>query len=146
MLDDAPAPRRILVASSHTLFREGLRSLLRSNYGSRVEIVGSASSTAEVLAAMETHAPDLVIVDYDDHAISRKTLLEHFVEGHGKTRVVLLSLKEGGEVVVYDRRTLAATQMEDWLEGELQLPAAGRWPGFRTPSASAAAPAPREEA
>jgi cytochrome c oxidase subunit 2 len=38
------------------------------------------------------------------------------VEGEGRLRVVLLSLKEGGdEAIVYDRRTMAASQIDDWL-------------------------------
>jgi cytochrome c oxidase subunit 2 len=58
----------------------------------------------------------MVIVDYDDERLNRDEFLAHFVEGEKKLRVVLLSLQDGGEAIVYDRRTLAATQIDDWFD------------------------------
>ncbi len=75
-----------------------------------------AASTDEAVSALTTLAPDLVIVDYDDEVINREQFLARFVEGEAPMRLMLVSLKEGGEAVVYDRRTLAPTQVEDWLE------------------------------
>jgi DNA-binding NarL/FixJ family response regulator len=112
-------PRRVLLVSGHPLFNEGLRSLLQGRRATPVEVVGMAASTDEAVAALETLAPDLVILDYDDKAVNRKEFLARFVEGERPMRVVLVSLKEGGEVVAYDRRTLAPTQAEDWLEASI---------------------------
>ena len=112
-------PRRVLIVSSHPLFGEGLRQLLRERRATQVEVVGLAASTEEALAALETQAPDLVILNYDDKVVNRKEFLARFIEGGRPMRVVLVSLKEGGEVVVYDRRTLAPTQAEDWLEASM---------------------------
>ena len=82
------------------------------------EVVGMVSTIDEVLAALKKLNPDLVIVDYDDGRVNREEFLARFVEGEGRLRVVLLSLKEGGdEAIVYDRRTMAASQIEDWLQG-----------------------------
>ncbi|MEK7324468.1 MAG: hypothetical protein AAB217_04320 [Chloroflexota bacterium] len=112
----AVPPRRALIVSSHPLFSEGLRSLLKERRPARVEVVGMAASTDEAVSALTTLAPDLVIVDYDDEVINREQFLARFVEGEAPMRLMLVSLKEGGEAVVYDRRTLAPTQVEDWLE------------------------------
>ena len=80
-------------------------------------VVGMVSTIDEALNALTTLRPDLVIVDYDDNRVNRDEFLARFVEGEGRLRVVLLSLKEGGsEAIVYDRRTMAASQIEDWLE------------------------------
>lgn len=111
--------RRILIVSSHPLFGAGLSRLLRKRQSPRVQAIDMASNTDEAVTALMTLTPDLVIVDYDDEAVKRKEFLAHFVEGKEAMRVVLVSLKEGGEVVVYDRHTLAPTQMEDWLEAAL---------------------------
>lgn len=74
------------------------------------------SNIEDALEALRTLHPDLVIVDYDDDRVNREEFLARFVEGEGRLRVVLLSLKEGGdEAIVYDRRTMAASQIEDWL-------------------------------
>jgi cytochrome c oxidase subunit 2 len=66
--------------------------------------------------ALENLNPDLVIVDYDDKTLNRDEFLARFVEGEKKLRVVLLSLQGGEEALVYDRRTLAASQIDDWLK------------------------------
>ncbi len=112
-------PRRVLIVSSHPLFGEGLRKLLRERRAAQADDVGLAASTEEAVAALETQAPDLVILNYDDKVVNRQEFLARFVEGDRPMRVVLVSLKEGGEVVVYDRRTLAPTQVEDWLEASI---------------------------
>ena len=82
------------------------------------EVVGIVATINEALDALKNLKPDLVIVDYDDDRVNREEFLARFVEGEGRLRVVLFSLKEGGdEAIVYDRRTMAASQIEDWLEG-----------------------------
>ena len=49
-------------------------------------------------------------------SLNRDEFLARFVEGEKKLRVVLLSLQSAKEAIVYDRRTLAAPQIDDWLE------------------------------
>jgi cytochrome c oxidase subunit II len=109
-------PRRVLIASSHPLFGQGLRSLLRERQGSGVFVIGMVSNLEQALAALERLNPDLIIVDYDDEVLNRDEFLARFVEGERKLRVVLLSLHSGSEAIVYDRRTMAASQIDDWLE------------------------------
>ncbi len=109
-------PRRVLIASSHGLFGQGLRSLLKERQEAGVEVVGMVSNLKEALNALDRLQPDLIVVDYDDEALNREEFLARFVEGEKKLRVVLLSLQSAGEAVVYDRRTLAAAQIDDWLE------------------------------
>src|SRR5512144_263316 len=98
--------RRVLIASSHPLFGQGLRSLLKERQATGVEVVGMVSNLEQALAALEKLDPDLIIVDYDDEVLNRDEFLVRFVEGEKKLRVVLLSLHAAGEAIVYDRRTL----------------------------------------
>ncbi|HKZ69973.1 MAG TPA: cytochrome c oxidase subunit II [Anaerolineales bacterium] len=117
---------RVLIVSSHPLFGQGLRSLLKERRTAGVEVIGMAANTDEAAAALKTLAPDLVILDYDDEAVNREEFLAHFVEGETPMRVVLVSLKDSGQVVVYDRRAVAASQVEAWLSGlESHTPATG---------------------
>lgn len=110
-------PWRILIASSHPLFAKGLRSLLEERQEMDAVVVGLVATIDEALTALVSLHPDLVIVDYDDERVNRDEFLARFVEGAGRLRVVLLSLKEGGsEAIVYDRRTMAASQIDEWLE------------------------------
>jgi len=108
-------PQRILIASNHALFGQGLRSLLQQRKRV-VEVIGVVTSVEEAIAAIEEHNPDLIIVDYDDDLLNRDAFLARFVESEKKLRVVLLSLHDGEEALVYDRRTLIASQVDDWLE------------------------------
>ena len=108
--------RRVLIVSSHPLFGKGLRRLLEERGEADVRVVGMVSSVEEAVAALQNVNLDLVIVDYDDERVNRDEFLARFVESAGQLRVVLLSLKEGGsEAIVYDRRNLAAAQIDDWL-------------------------------
>jgi len=109
-------PRRVLIASSHALFGQGLRSLLEKQQQGNVEIVGLVSNLEEAIQALEKEEPDLVIVDYDDRSLNRDEFLAHFVEGEKKLRVVLLSLQGSDNALIYDRRTLAASQIDEWFE------------------------------
>lgn len=120
-MTDAPVlPRRVLIVSANPLFREGLRNVYAERWGALYEayIVGTPATMTDALLALETHAPDLVIVDYDDRMINRDEFLSRFVTGKiGNTpmQVMLVSLQESGQVVVYDRRTLTSAQAENWL-------------------------------
>jgi DNA-binding NarL/FixJ family response regulator len=110
--------RRVLIVSSHPLFGKGLQRLLQTRQSADVDVVGIASSVEDAMHALhQQDRPDLVVVDYDDGAVNREEFLARFMESEHQLRIVLLSLKEGGaEAVVYDRRTLAASQIDDWLD------------------------------
>jgi len=115
-LPGQPKNRRVIIASSHALFGQGLRSLLQERKHAGVEIVGIVTNLDETLLALEKLNPDLIIVDYDDEQLNREEFLARFVEGEKRLRVVLLSLQSAQEAIVYDRRTMAAAQIDDWLE------------------------------
>ena len=108
-------PRRVLIASVNPLFGKGLEKLLKEKWGRQVEIVGLMSSMAETISAMDEMEPDLVVLDYDDETINREEFLGHFMAGDRTMQVMLVSLKSSGAVVVYDRKSLSSSEVEDWL-------------------------------
>ena len=116
MTAPAPKKRRVLIASSHPLFGQGLRSLLQARQPNAAEVVGMVATLEQALEALDRLNPDLIIVDYDDERLNRDEFLARFVEGEKKLRVVLLSLQSSSDAIVYDRRTLAASQIDDWLD------------------------------
>jgi chemotaxis response regulator CheB len=110
-------PRRVLIVSSHPLFGQGLQRLLQARSETDVADVNIVTNVQDAMVAIQQFRPDLVVVDYDDEAVNRDEFLARYVEGERKLRVVLLSLKEGGsEAIVYDRRTMSASQIDDWLK------------------------------
>ena len=113
---DQVKPRRILIASRHTLFGQGLRSLFLERKQVNVEVVGIVSDLDEAMDALDQLNPDLIIVDYDDDMLNRDEFLARFVEGDQQLRVVLLSLQGDSNAIVYDRRSMAASQIDNWLD------------------------------
>ena len=72
-------PLRILIASSHPLFAQGINSLLAKRQEMDTDVVGIVSSIDEALEAIANLHPDLVIVDYDDDQVNREEFLARFV-------------------------------------------------------------------
>lgn len=117
-------PKKVLIASSHTLFGKGLQNLLEKRWGERIYVVGLVATTEEATAALQSLTPDMVIIDYDDESINLEEFLKIFVAVKEDVRVVALSLAEepeGGKAVVYDRHTMMAARIEEWME--LDFPA-----------------------
>jgi two-component system, NarL family, response regulator NreC len=52
---------RVVVADQHFLFRRGMRALLGDAAG--IEVIGEAACLDDVLGAVHTHAPDLLLLD-----------------------------------------------------------------------------------
>lgn len=125
--------RRVLIASANPLFARGLQKMVVDRWARRGAVVRIANSMEEAVASLDTWIPDLVIVDYDDFgrpgSIQRTAFLNHFIAGDRPMQVMLVSLRESGEVVVYDRRTLTPAQAEDWLD--LPWPAAPAFSGSK---------------
>ena len=115
MSETGKQTRRVLIVSANPLFREGLRKVYAERWAGKASVTGMPTNMAETLSMLETHQPDLVIVDYDDRTINREEFLNRFVAGEMPMQVVLVSLKESGQVVIYDRRRLTPAQAENWL-------------------------------
>lgn len=112
--------RRVLIASANPLFARALENMIHQHWKTRGVTVRMAESLEEALNTLDAWQPHLVIVDYDDvgrpGAISREAFLGYFISGRSAMQVMLVSLRESGEVVVYDRRTLTPAEAEDWLD------------------------------
>ncbi len=112
--------RRVLIASANPLFARALEKLIARRWEGRSIETRLSRNMEEINAALDHWQPDLVIVDYDDAGqpgnIQREAFLSRFFAGNQPMQVMLVSLRESGEVVVYDRRTLTPAQAEDWLD------------------------------
>ena len=106
---------RILIASANALFREGLFKVYAEQWsGQKVDVV-MAKTMGETLSLLESHRPDLVIVDHDDKTINRDEFLNRFVSDEMPMKVILVSLASSEPVVIYNRMQLTAAQAEGWL-------------------------------
>ena len=84
------SPIRILLADDHKIFRDGLRSLLEQE--ALVAVVGEAGNESEVLAQLEQHAIDVILMDID-MGVSNGIETTATVRGrYPQTHVLVLSM------------------------------------------------------
>lgn len=81
---------RVVLADDHTLFRAGLRVLLRKV--ADVEIVGEAADGAEALALVERLAPDVLVIDLDMAGTDGLAATRALAERHSPVRVLVLTM------------------------------------------------------
>lgn len=123
---------RVLIADDHTLFRKGLRSLLRHE---GMEIVGEARSGLEALDLTRAHRPDVVLMDLSMPELDGLKATRAISAEMPEVKVVVLTaseedsdlfeaLKSGAQG--YLSKDLEADQffklLERVVQGELALP------------------------
>src|ERR687890_471807 len=72
---------RVLVVDDHTMFREGLASMLASSYGDEVEIVGKTNLGEDAVALAHENNPDVLIMQVDKTLKQAKDTLKQIREG-----------------------------------------------------------------
>jgi two-component system, NarL family, response regulator NreC len=81
---------RVLLTDDHTLFRQGIRTLLAAE--SDIEVAGEAVNAAEAVALAHEIRPDLVLMDIGMQGMSSFEATRQIRKDHPETRVVFLSM------------------------------------------------------
>jgi len=81
---------RILLADDHTLFRQGIRTLLSSE--TDMEVVGEASNGGEAMERAFELKPDLVLMDIGMPGLSSFESTRQIRKNRPETKVVLLTM------------------------------------------------------
>ena len=83
---------RVHLADDHTMFREGLESILASR-GGGIEVVGQSSSGGEdALALIEENKPDVVIAQIDEDLDTAREILSRIRSSSPDSRIVVLTM------------------------------------------------------
>ena len=89
---------KILLADDHTMFREGLASMLASSYGDEVEVVGRTNIGEAAVALAREKEPDVIIMQVDRTLKKAKDTLEQMREGSSSSspppKVIILTMFE----------------------------------------------------
>src|SRR5215204_173471 len=84
---------RVHLADDHTMFREGLESILASRRGGGIEVVGQSSSEGEdAVALIEEHKPDVVIAQIDADVNTAREVLLRIRSSSPDSRIVVLTM------------------------------------------------------
>ena len=86
---------RLIIVDNHTLFRQGLVSLLQSEPG--FEVTGEASSGEEALHVVPELRPDVVLMDVKMPGIGGVEATRRLMESNPDTRVLMLTVSEEEE-------------------------------------------------
>src|SRR5579872_3969326 len=81
---------RILLTDDHTLFRQGIRTLLASE--NDMEVIGEAGNAAEAVHLARESRPDLVLMDIGMAGMSSFEATRQIRKERPETRVVFLSM------------------------------------------------------
>src|SRR5215207_6196696 len=82
---------RVHLADDHTMFREGLESVLTARGG--VEVVGRSSTGGEdIVALVEEKKPDVVITQIDTDLNTAKDVLSRIRSSSPDSRIVVLTM------------------------------------------------------
>src|SRR5918992_5695317 len=82
---------RAILVDDHTMFREGLVSILSSR-GGGIEVLGHSSSCEEALALLRENKPDVVITQIDMELHMAKEVLRRMREASPDSRIVVLTI------------------------------------------------------
>ena len=85
---------RLLLVDDHAVVREGLRSLLGND--SRFDIVGEAVDGLTAMAAAETLAPDVVVLDVSLPGMNGAQLTRRLKESRPEVKTLALTVHEEG--------------------------------------------------
>ena len=86
---------RILIVDDHPVVRAGLTSMLGAQPG--LEVVGSASSGEEALAMLESHTPDVLLLDLRMPGMNGIDTLLAMKRSGARARVIVLTSYETDE-------------------------------------------------
>ncbi len=89
--------KRILIVEDHTLLRAGIRSLLLQD--STLEIVGEADNGRDAVRAMESAAPDLVLMDISMPGMNGIEAIIDIKRRYPKTLVLVLTAHKADEYI-----------------------------------------------
>jgi DNA-binding NarL/FixJ family response regulator len=88
---------RVLVVDDQELVRAGLRGILRSEFG--FDVVGECSNGGEVIAAVETLTPDVVLMDVRMPLVDGVQATEELRRRDGSPPVLALTTFDDDEVL-----------------------------------------------
>jgi DNA-binding NarL/FixJ family response regulator len=82
---------RVHLADDHTMFREGLASILTSP-GNSIEVVGQTSTGTEAIPLIEENKPDVVITQVDIQLRQAREILSGVHAASPNSRIVVLTM------------------------------------------------------
>jgi DNA-binding NarL/FixJ family response regulator len=88
-------PVRILIVDDHTLFRDGLRAILKAV--SDFEIVGEAATGEEAIDKVSTLKPDIILMDIQMPDMNGVEATNKILKEHPEMGIIILTMLEDND-------------------------------------------------
>jgi two-component system response regulator NreC len=88
---------RVLLCDDHTLFREGIKAILKDELS--IEIVGETENGRQAVAQARQLHPDIVLMDIAMPDLSGFEATHRILQANPKTKVLILTMYEEEEVI-----------------------------------------------
>jgi two-component system response regulator NreC len=88
---------RVLLCDDHTLFREGIKAILKDELS--IEIVGEADNGRQAVAQARQLQPDIVLMDIAMPDLSGVEATHRILRANRKTKILILTMYEEEEVI-----------------------------------------------
>jgi DNA-binding NarL/FixJ family response regulator len=121
---------RAILIDDHTMFREGLVSILSSRLGD-IEVLGHSPTGEEALALLQENSPDVVITQIDADLHVAKEVLRRIREASPDSRIVVLTIFDNLRYVqalsklgidAYIHKTSSAQELVATIEALMREP------------------------
>jgi DNA-binding NarL/FixJ family response regulator len=90
--------KRIVIAEDHTILRQGLRALLKSN--ENLEVIGEAEDGLEAIRCVEKQKPDLLLLDLNMPRMDGISVIKEIKKRHPETKIIVLTMHMQEEYIL----------------------------------------------
>ena len=90
--------RKIVIAEDHKIFREGLKSLLRTI--DDLEIVGEAADGLEAIRCVENYHPELLLLDLSMPKMNGISVIRDIKSRFPETKILVLTIHESEDYIL----------------------------------------------
>jgi DNA-binding NarL/FixJ family response regulator len=90
--------KRIVIAEDHTILRQGLKALLKSN--ENLEVVGEAEDGLEAIRCVEKKNPDLLLLDLNMPRMDGISVINEIRKRHPETKIIVLTMHMQEEYIL----------------------------------------------
>jgi DNA-binding NarL/FixJ family response regulator len=90
--------KKIVIAEDHTILRQGLKALLKSN--DTLEVVGEAEDGLEAVRCVDKKTPDLLLLDLNMPRMDGISVINEIKKRHPETKIIVLTMHMQEEYIL----------------------------------------------